>query len=166
MNQFDNNQTIFDDLPAPPQKAWIRRLMIIPVVIMNILLIAGSLVTLADMLFGAVEVGDIVLVAMPTLLIYGLMAKTTKGWMGTVAVYYFILGCLFYAVVRDFEKFDAFISTAFGIILFSIPLLLLHSRALGDFYKVKDRRRLWLKGVAVALPAIVVAAICGYLHLI
>ncbi len=171
MPSYENNASIFDNLPRPQQKRWIKNLVIIPVMTVNVIVGLVGFFYFISSLYAELKFAksfgtyltfpDLAVILAPIVLIYGISAKGLKGWLCNVGIYYFIISCLFSALGYESQMEKVFTTYITAMMAFSIPLILLHSRALKTFYQVEDLRMLWLKGLLVALPLFAVALLLG-----
>jgi hypothetical protein len=174
-----NEVSIFDDIAAPTRFFWWQKLMIGFVLLcaglftLILLWMSGDDIAVAfasedvlNQIVTFLQEGLFITLLLGPLLVYSLITRNAGGWIIITFAFYFILFAIVCACFSDENYLQALPAYLAGAILTIVNLVFMHTKAMRRFLNHLEINNIWQETIKAALPAIVLAGICGYLHLV
>ncbi|HRO44026.1 MAG TPA: hypothetical protein PL009_14415 [Flavipsychrobacter sp.] len=114
----------------------------------------------------AVKEGLPLSLLIPPMFIYAVIKRNAAGWMMINFSFFLILFCIGYACFSDRNFLDMAFVYLIGGLIVAGNITLMYLKPVRHFFMIKNKKYLWKESIVVVIPALALACLCGYLHLI
>jgi hypothetical protein len=174
-----NEVSIFDDVRMPTRFLWWQKLMIGFVLLcaglfaLMLLWMSGDDIVAASatadafsQLMTFLQEGLFITLLLGPLLVYSLITRNAGGWIIITFAFYFVLFAIVCACFSDENYLQSLPAYLAGALLTIVNLVFMHTKTMRRFFHHLAIQNIWQETIKAALPAMVLAGICGYLHLV